>query len=176
VFCVDFHKSTSTGTIDFGYIDSTKYTGPIGYAPLNGGGQFWTVQMTGVEAGSSGLVAMDFDIIVDTGTDGGNVPMAVAEVYFSNFAGSSYNSDWGTYQYPCTEQLIDFQFQAGGQLITIAAEYLGNGCIDSACSICISQLYTTTGTALWGRPFLEAMFVIFDWGNEQVGFAQKTSN
>ncbi|KAL2060843.1 hypothetical protein VTL71DRAFT_8895 [Oculimacula yallundae] len=31
VFAVDFHKSTSTGTFDFGHIDRTKYIGDIHY-------------------------------------------------------------------------------------------------------------------------------------------------
>jgi Eukaryotic aspartyl protease len=132
--------------------------------------------MSGMQAGSSGFIATNFDIIVDTGTNGGNVPRWVADEYFTNFPGSSFNSDWGTYQYPCSQQLIDLSFEAGGQLLTIPASYLGNGCINSACNICISQLFTTTGTALWGRPFLEALFVVFDWGNGKVGFAKKASN
>ncbi|TAQ87305.1 hypothetical protein B7494_g4341 [Chlorociboria aeruginascens] len=178
LFTVTFDYATTTGTIDFGFIDPTKYTGDIQYAPVNPEeDSFWNITLGGF--GASGTYWIyPFEVIVDTGTYGSSLPQLVLDYYFAQVPGSELNSQHNTYSFPCSEQanLPDFVFTLGQNFhgIIPSETFADGGTIDGG-TTCITNLgITSSGSiSLIGEVLLEGIFTIFDWDNGQVGFANK---
>ena len=178
VFTVNYNNATSNGTIDFGYIDSSKYTGDIGYAPITPPSSTeWAIQVTGLQLANGTLASKSgWPVIVDTGTATGAIPQDVAADYFSQVDGSTYSSGRETYTFPCSADLVDFTFALGSFKGTIPASHLAKGSIDGG-KTCISKIKVNEsgGNSIWGQAFIEEFFVVFDWDGARVGFASKSS-
>jgi len=173
---VNFIRSQNSGTFHFGYIDDSQYTGSIAYSNIIDFSGEWSVQITGYQIGNNAFVNQNFNTVIDTGTGGSDLPRSVVDAYFAKIPGSSFNSGYNTYQYPCDQQLLDFTFGLpDGGKTTIPAAYLENGSIDG--DNCVSQLNVGSDDgSLWGMTFIEALFVVFDYDGNRVGFANKPSS
>lgn len=56
LFTIWFNSTAVDGSIDFGFIDDTKYTGDVAYTPLYNAGQvFYTMHWIGSAAGASAI-------------------------------------------------------------------------------------------------------------------------
>ena len=67
LFTVDLKKG-APGTLTFGAIAPSKYTGDITYVNVNKANGFWEFTSTGYAIGSTSFVSSSIDGIVDTGT------------------------------------------------------------------------------------------------------------
>jgi aspergillopepsin I len=169
LFTVDWHKSTGNGAWDFGFIDKSKYTGDIAYGQVTSisGGSGWTVQIV---HGSNSMY-----VTVDTGTSGSHVTRSIADDYFSKIQGATYDSTLDAYTYPCTSDLIDFEFKVGGTQVAVPSAALSGGSAGNG--RCQSKLQIGGDDAqklIWGQDFIESMFIVFDWDNGRLGFANKS--
>lgn len=174
VFTVDFHKSTSRGTFDFGRIESTKYVGDIFYAsvvPDNGG--LWVVPISGIVIRST-FVKLSFNVLIDTGNRNGfEIPRWALDRYFGQIPDVVWNDYWSTYYFPCNHPLPDLILGVGdtgkvrisGRAIEIFEE-------DARGDRCRCNLHEGGG---WGKQIIELLFVVFDYGNRRVGLAEKSS-
>jgi len=61
-------KKGQPGNYNFGYIDSSEYTGAITYVPVNTANGFWEFTGNGYAVGNGGFVSSSADVIADTGT------------------------------------------------------------------------------------------------------------
>ena len=61
-------KKGKPGNYNFGYIDSSEYTGAITYVPVNTANGFWEFTGDGYAVGSGAFVSSSTDSIADTGT------------------------------------------------------------------------------------------------------------
>ena len=61
-------KKGKAGNYNFGYIDSSEYTGAITYVPVKTSNGFWEFTGSGYAVGSAGFVSSSTDAIADTGT------------------------------------------------------------------------------------------------------------
>ena len=61
-------KKGKAGNYNFGYIDSSEYTGSITYVPVNTANGFWEFTGTGYAVGSGAFTSSSTDAIADTGT------------------------------------------------------------------------------------------------------------
>ena len=177
LWTADYHRNTSKGTYDFGFIDKSKYNGEIGYTPVTSehGPNGWTIETSGQELSDGTFDSRGWSVTLDTGTHGSTVPHFVGQKYFSNVKGSKYDKTRNEFTYPCSEKLPDFTFGIGNSFRgTIAASYLENGSIDGG-STCVTkmQVGNKDNLLIWGQTFIEALFVVFDWDNKRVGFANK---
>lgn len=166
VFTFDADQSAGTGTWDFGFIDKSKYTGKIAYGAVQGNAG-WRTELV---HGSNSM-----NVTVDTGTSGSHVTASIAQDYFSNIKGATFDSSKAAWTYPCSSTLIDFRFKLGGTQVAIPAAALAGGSAGSS-GTCQSTLQVSDDDAsliIWGRTFIQAMFVVFDWDNSRVGFANK---
>jgi aspergillopepsin I len=168
LFTVDWHKATGNGTWDFGFIDKLKYSGNIAYGPVHSpnGGAGWTVKIT---HGSDSMY-----VTVDTGTSDSHVTPAIAKDYFSNIQGATFDSSSQVWTFPCTSKLIDFKFTVGGTQVAIPSSALLAGSVGNG--KCRSHLQVGNADAqklIWGQDFIASMFIVFDWDNARLGFANK---
>ncbi len=61
-------KKGKAGNYNFGYIDSSEYTGAITYVPVKTSNGFWEFTGSGYAVGSAAFVSSSTDAIADTGT------------------------------------------------------------------------------------------------------------
>lgn len=116
---------------------------------------------------------------IDTGTAGATISRNAADVYFSQISGSRFDTSRGAYTFPCTTRLPDFTFGIGSGQVSIVGAHLNSnsGSFDNG-KTCTSKLNVGTGDGsyLWGQSFIQEFFVVFDWSQGRVGFANKASS
>jgi hypothetical protein len=166
VFTFDANTANGSGVWNFGFIDKSAYTGPIAYGNVNDGAG-WTTEIT------HGSDAMN--VTVDTGTAGSHVTPAIAQAYFANVTGAQFNSSKGVWTYPCSTTLPDFKFTVGGTQVLLPSDALAGDASGSSgrCESTLQVGNDGVTKLVWGRSFIQAMFVVFDWDNGRIGFATK---
>jgi len=70
----------SNGTITVGGIDQRLYTGTMQYTPNSGGGQFYQMNLNGINVGSNSVFVDEQQVIIDSGT---NILLVPDETYSS---------------------------------------------------------------------------------------------
>ncbi|KAL6924103.1 hypothetical protein ACHAPO_011226 [Fusarium lateritium] len=176
VFTADL-KHHKPGTYNFGYIDSSAYTGKIGYAPRGPPiGKLWAFKSSGYAVGSAALNESPISGVVDTGTSLLLLPKAVTSAYYAQVSGARYISSYDIWIFRCSATLPDFSFAAGDITITIPGSYINYAPVAHDPSTCAGGIQTSDkiGIAIFGGIALKAAFVVFDGGKKQVGWAKKT--
>ncbi|KAF2151452.1 aspartic protease pepA [Myriangium duriaei CBS 260.36] len=172
LFAVRLRKG-ATGTYDFGFIDSSKYTGAITYVAVDNSQGFW-----GFTAGAGTVngkkTASIGSSIADTGTTLVYLPSSVVRTYYAQVSGSSNSASAGGYVVPCSATLPDLSIAIGSGTFVIPGSYINfapNG--DGTCFGGI-QANTGIGLTIFGDIFLKAHYVIFDesTGSPRLGFAK----
>lgn len=175
VFTADLKRGT-TGSYDFGYIDSSKHTGSITYTPVNNANGFWEFTGTGYGVGSNNFQRTSIDAIADTGTTLLLMDDSVVSNYYSSVQGAENSSQQGGYIFPCNAQLPEFVLGIGSGQAVIPGSYMNLGAVDSSGQQCFGGLQSNggAGMSIYGDVFLKAVFAVFDHGNTQFGFAPKS--
>ncbi|KAK4557114.1 hypothetical protein LTR86_006095 [Recurvomyces mirabilis] len=172
LFTVDYNKTTQRGDVDFGFIDSTKYTGKIGYLPINAN-YYWGVNFTGYAIGTGALHDRIGTSVVDTGTASTHDPPDVVEAWCSQVTGSTYNTDAFTCRYPCSTILPNFVFGVNDHRAVIPAAYLKGLPVSSAGNCQSPSQGQDSNSMIFGQSFIQAQLMMFDHANGRVGFANK---
>jgi aspergillopepsin I len=123
LFTADLQKG-APGSYDFGYIDSSKYTGDLVYTDVDSSQGFWNVTTTGYRVGSSDLRSVSLSGIVDTGTSLLVLDRAVATDYWGNVNGASYDSTQAGFVFPCGADLPILSLGFAQILFNIPGDYL----------------------------------------------------
>jgi aspergillopepsin I len=165
LFAVDLKKGAA-GTYDFGYIDSSKYTGAITYVPVNSANGFW--QFTaGSNIGSA---------IADTGTTLLLIPNANVEAYYAKVSGASYSNSEGGYVFPCSATLPNFNVAIGGKTFVVPGSYINFA--PTSGSTCYGGIQSNDGIgfSIFGDVFLKSVYAIFDQtqSSPRLGFAAQS--
>ncbi|KAI7348256.1 aspartic protease pepB [Hortaea werneckii] len=173
LFTADLKKGAA-GTYDFGYIDSSKYSGEIYYTPVNNANGFWQFTAGGYSIGSgrstSGSVGT---AIADTGTTLLYLPNSIVNAYYSQVSGASYNSQQAGYIFPCSANLPDFNVAIGGHTFTVPGSYINYAPLSSTTCFGGIQSDSGIGFSIFGDIFLKSVFVVFDQtqSSPRLGFA-----
>lgn len=142
LFTVDLKKGEA-GSYDFGFIDSSKYTGDITYVNVNSASGFWQFTADGYAIGSSGVVSSSMTTIADTGTTLMYLPQAVVNAYYASISGAAYASNQGGYVFPCSTTPPDFAVVIGGSAFTVPGSYMNYARITS--TYCFGGLQSNSG-------------------------------
>ncbi|CAF3451938.1 hypothetical protein SNK03_009243 [Fusarium graminearum] len=169
-------KHQKPGTYNFGFIDSSSYTGKIGYAPVDSSQGFWEFTASGYAVGSATVNRSPITGIADTGTTLLLLPSAINSAYYAKVSGARYSSSYGGYVFSCSATLPNFSFAVGGVTITIPGSYINYAPVQDGSSTCLGGIQPSEdiGINIFGDIALKAAFVVFDGGNQQVGWAKKT--
>lgn len=125
-------RHAEPGSYDFGFIDSTKYTGDIVYLEVNNTQGFWTVTSSGYSVGGDGKQLTDskMDGIVDTGTTLLLVSQDVVKAYYDKIDGARNDKKVGGYTFPCSAQVPDFYLGFGAYTAQITGQIINLGPVD----------------------------------------------
>ncbi|KUJ22953.1 acid protease, partial [Mollisia scopiformis] len=168
----------SMGTIDFGFIDSSKYIGTIAYTPVTiipgTTGGFWAFNWTGFAIGDQKFNYTNIQVMVDTGGNISQLPQSILKKFFAQVKGAYQQSDGG-WNFPCASAVPNLTFGVGNSRIVISGKnFIFNPLADGI--NCYSAVQgTSDGSYVYMNvPFLESIFVVHDYGAMRMGFANRT--
>lgn len=187
--------TASSGSILFGAVDASKYSGPLISVPVQQQGAFtaWAVVLTSVstttDTATTLLTAPNFSmtVILDTGAPSMYLPTAL---YSSLTAKMNATMHANTPYVPCsllsdTSTSYTFQFGVDGPKITVPQSWLifpfeyspaGNPAgllADDGTELCYLGVIPTEGPIiLLGDTFIRSSYLVFDADNLVVGMAQ----
>ncbi|RDW85865.1 hypothetical protein BP5796_04190 [Coleophoma crateriformis] len=172
IFTVNLKKG-APGSFNFGYIDSTQYTGAITYTPVTPRYSLWEFGVSGFSIGQGAKNSTIIDAVADTGTSLLLLPISIVKAYYAQIAGSSYSTNYGAYVYPCSITPPDFNFYIGSAKQTVPGRYMNYGYISNTQCYGGIQSQGTLMFSLFGDIALKAQFVVFDASVPRIGWANK---
>ena len=117
-------KKGEPGNYNFGYIDSSEYTGDITYAPVSTANGFWEFTGSGYAVGSGAFVSSSIDAIADTGTTLLYLPDAAVSAYYSKVPGAFNDPAVGGYVFPCSATLPSITLGIAGYRAVVPGSYI----------------------------------------------------
>ena len=173
LFTADLKKG-APGSYDFGFIDTSKYTGSITYVPVNTANGFWEFTSNGYAVGSGAFTSTSIDSIADTGTSLLYLPTTVVSAYYAKVSGATYSSSQGGYTYPCSSTLPSITLGIGSYRAVVPGSYINYAPVSSTTCFGGIQRNTGIGFSIFGDIFLKSQFVVFNGASSpQLGFADK---
>ncbi|KAF2683636.1 acid protease [Lentithecium fluviatile CBS 122367] len=169
-------KYHTAGTYDFGFIDSSKYTGDITYVDVDTSQGWWQFDFEGYKIGTGSAVKSTINGIADTGTTLLYLPTAVVKAYYAKVSGSSDSTTYGGYVFPCSATLPDFSLTLAGVAQTVPGKYVNYAPVEDGSSTCYGGIQTNDGIgfSIFGDIFLKSKVVVHDAGSpERIGFADQ---
>ena len=164
-------KPGAPGSYDFGATDPSKYTGQIGYAPVNTANGFWEFSAGTYTVGTRSFGNLG-DTIADTGTSIILAPAAVARNYYSQVPGAQNSATYGGYIFDCSTTLPDFSVSIGGAARTVPGSLINYA--QAGSGVCFGGIQSNQGLpfTILGDTFLKTQYVVFNGANPpQIGFA-----
>ncbi|KAI1334320.1 eukaryotic aspartyl protease [Xylariaceae sp. FL0016] len=174
-------KAAEPGNYNFGFIDSSEFSGEITYIPVNTSSGFWQFTAEGYTIGSSGsAVSAAHEAIADTGTTLLLVPEEIATAYYSQVQGAQESTTAGGFVFPCSATLPDYTAIIGNYQATIPGDFINFAPVDGTtfadATTCFGGIQATPAGfpfAIYGDVFLKAQFVVFNGGSTALGLASK---
>ena len=157
-------KYHAAGQYDFGFLDSTQYTGAITYVNVNTGNGFWEFTSNGYAVGSGAFVSSSIDAIADTGTTLIYAPNAVVKAYYNSVSGAKNSATYGGYVFPCSAALPSLTLGVGSYKSVVPGSYLNYAPVTTGSSTCYGGLQSNTGIgfSIYGDVWLKSQYVVFD--------------
>ncbi|KAI0505701.1 eukaryotic aspartyl protease [Xylaria bambusicola] len=177
-------RASEPGNYNFGFIDTTEFTGQITYIPVNTSQGFWEFTSQGYKIGDSNVMnAQTHQAIADTGTTLMLVPDAIAASYYAAIPGAVNAAQTaGGYVFPCSAAatLPSYTAVIGDYLAVIPGEFINFAPVDgntfadaTTCFGGIQAVPPGFPFAIYGDVFLKSQFVVFHGGQTQLGLAPK---
>ncbi|KZF23980.1 aspartic protease pepA [Xylona heveae TC161] len=165
-------KHDAPGSYDFGYIDSSKYTGSITYTSVDNSQGFWQITASGYGVGSS-YTSSSFTGIADTGTTLLLLPDNVVSAYYAEVSGAQYDNSQGGYTFPCSASLPSFTLGIGGYKSVVPGSYINYAPVSG--STCFGGIQSDDGIgfSIFGDIWLKSQFIVFSQSGPQLGVAAK---
>lgn len=170
-------KYHAAGTYDFGYIDTSKYTGAITYVDVDDSQGFWGFTASGYSIGTAATTSSSIAGIVDTGTTLMYVPTAVAKAYYAKVSGAVLDNSQGGYTFPCSATLPNFSITVGGVKQIVPGKYINYAPTTDGSNTCFGGMQPNTGIgfSIFGDIFIKSKYIVHDvsTGSPRLGFAQQ---
>ncbi|KAJ5894283.1 hypothetical protein N7495_005974 [Penicillium taxi] len=164
-------KHNAPGTYDFGYIDSSKYTGSLTYTDVDSAEGYWGFTADGYKVGTT--TGGSIQGIADTGTTLLLLPDDVVSAYYENVNGSKGDSNAGGYTFPCSTKLPDFTVVIGSYDAVVPGAHINYSTVTDGSSTCYGGIQGNSGIgfSIFGDIFLKSQYVVFDSNGPSLGFA-----
>jgi aspergillopepsin I len=167
-------KRREPGSYDFGYIDKDKYTGDIVWTDVKANKGYWDFNPTGFAIGNGKVSKASFEAIADTGSSLWYLPTSIADKYWAQVKGSSYNTAQSGYVFPCNSKLPDMTVIVSGKPVTVPGINMNYQNISP--TMCMGGINRNFGMpfSIFGDAFLKALFVVYEapiGGQARLGFA-----
>ncbi|KAH7066915.1 aspartic peptidase domain-containing protein [Paraphoma chrysanthemicola] len=168
-------KYHAAGTYDFGFIDTSKYTGAITYVNADTSQGFWGISATAYSIGST-TTSASISGILDTGTTLIYTDTAIVKAYYAKVSGAKLDSTQGGYTFPCSATLPDFSITVGGVKQVVPGKYVNYAPLSTGSSTCFGGIQTDDGIgfSIFGDIFLKSKYIVHEGGDSpRIGFAQQ---
>ncbi|KAI1420354.1 aspartic peptidase domain-containing protein [Xylaria sp. FL1777] len=169
-------RAGANGAYEFGRIDTTKFTGDMTFVDVNNTQGFWqfTSDQFAVDNGKTQTSVAGNQAIADTGTTLLLADPAVAEAYYGQVDGAVNDQQQGGFTIPCNANLPDLQLAVADSMATIKGADLNFAPVDATGTTCFGGLQagSSGGLQVYGDIFFKSNFVVFNGGNNTLGFAQ----
>jgi len=164
-----------------GCVDSSKYTGTFTYHPLNPGStggiqRYWNIMTSGFSY-NGGTPTGPVSTVIDSGLTFVTAPTAVAANLYASIPGSQDESQTispGSWSIPCnTTGTVSLVID--GTAYAINGQDFNRGPISRESDRCFGGIMgndATKGHAVVGDEFMKSWYLVFDYGNSRIGFAQ----
>ncbi|OBT42007.1 hypothetical protein VE00_06655 [Pseudogymnoascus sp. WSF 3629] len=172
LFTVNLMKQAA-GSYDFGYINASEHTGEIQYTPVDSSRGFWGFNPSGFQVGNSSFNASSWYAIADTGTSLLLLPSGMVNIYWSAVSGAKFDALQGGYTFPCNTTLPSFTFGVEEYRGVIPGHFMNYAAITKATCFGGIQSSDALGFSIFGDVALKAQFVVFDGGDNTLGWANK---
>ena len=126
-------KKGAPGNYNFGYIDTSEYTGSITYVPVTTANGFWEFTGNGYAIGSGSFVSSSIDAIADTGTTLLYLPAAAVKAYYAKVSGAQNNANAGGYIFPCSATLPSITLGIGSYKAVVPGSYINYAPYSGSC-------------------------------------------
>lgn len=101
----------------------------------------------------------------------------MVSAYYGNITGAKYDNTQAGYVLPCSPTPPGFSFglKDSGTTLTVPGAYINYAPTGSSGKTCFGGIQSDSGIgfAIFGDVALKAAFVVFDGGNQQLGWAPK---
>lgn len=164
-------KYHAAGSYDFGFINSSKYSGSITYTNVTTSNGFWEFSVGGYQVGSSAKTVLTTDSICDTGTTLMYLPDSIVTAYYKQVAGATNSNTAGGWIFPCSSTLPNFTVYISRALRTVPGQYMNYAPVGNGQCFGGIQSDAGIGMSILGDVFIKSQFVVFDVGNVRIGFA-----
>ncbi|ATY63500.1 endothiapepsin precursor [Cordyceps militaris] len=156
-------KHNAPGSYIFGKIPSGAEQ--ASYVDVDSSQGFWGFSATTMYG--------DVQAIADTGTTLLLLDDQSVQSYYANVQSAEYDQQEGGFVFNCGEQLPDFPFRVGGGIITIPGAIIKYA--QGSDGRCFGGIQAAGNIPfnIFGDIALKAAYVIFDGGNNRLGWAQK---
>lgn len=171
VFTANLRHHT-VGSYEFGRIDNTQFKGDVTYTPIDNSQGFWQIESKSFAVGDGHTQTNPnaSPAIMDTGTSLMLADDAVVRSYWRQVRGAQMDDQGVTF--PCDAQLPDFHIALGpSYMATVPGELMNFQRLGR--NTCFGGLQSNMGQPLqiYGDVLFKSQFVVFDGGNQAVGFA-----
>ncbi|KAI9486452.1 MAG: aspartic peptidase domain-containing protein [Benjaminiella poitrasii] len=168
------HKA---GEIDFGGIDTTRFTGSLSYEKVIDK-SYWMIKLNNARFGS--VQFNERKAAIDSGSTLIIMPRKDAISYHKQIPGAISNGD-GTWSFPCkvVNKLKPLTMKAANTVFQIPANKLFLIPISSTSTSCLSGVSTDEeegDTWILGDVFLRNFYTVFDLERNRLGFAPAIEN
>jgi aspergillopepsin I len=153
------YRVDGKGTWDFGYIDESKYTGDITWAPVSGTQKHWQVDVGEYAVGQGSFSSEPVgEVIVDSGSVLIYLPEAVVKDYYGQIPGY-VPTEGGSNTFPCNSTMPDLNFKVGSGVLTVPGREVNYASYDEAKGTCVGAItmqqnmkYSVLGS-MWMRNY-----------------------
>ncbi|KLU82260.1 aspergillopepsin-F [Magnaporthiopsis poae ATCC 64411] len=171
LFTADLRKG-AVGAYEFGRIDTSKFTGPMNFVPINATKGFWqfTSDKFAVGDGQPQPSTPGAQAIADTGTTLILADKAVVEAYYSQVPGAKNDQAAGGITIPCDAAMPDLKLDVGGVMAKVRGSDIVFAKVEN--NTCFGGMQVSTNSVqIYGDIFFKSQFVVFNGGNKTLGVA-----
>ncbi|KAA8649136.1 hypothetical protein EYZ11_011217 [Aspergillus tanneri] len=161
------------GSVTFGDVDKSKFTGDITYTDTVKNTDQWRIPLDDASVDGSACQFSEKSAIMDTGTSFMLIPPADAKALHGKIPGAKPYSDTG-YLLPC-DSTAEVNLTFSGVSYTISPkDYVGSKTNDNCVSTIVGK--SIFGDDIWlvGDVFLKNVYTVFDFDKSRIGLAQRT--
>ncbi|OBT56402.1 hypothetical protein VE04_03360 [Pseudogymnoascus sp. 24MN13] len=165
---IDIPEATTSDT-------STRQSTPerSSTRPVHSSRGFWGFNPSGFQVGNSSFNASSWYAIADTGTSLLLLPSGMVDIYWSAVSGAKFDALQGGYTFPCNTTLPSFTFGVEEYRGVIPGHFMNYAAITKTTCFGGIQSSDALGFSIFGDVALKAQFVVFDGGDNTLGWANK---